>query len=55
MTLIAISKKNRKMIMKIKFYLLPLLFLTMHESMLAQKADIILTNGKIFASDTNTS
>ena len=52
-TLIATSKKNRKMIMKIKFYLLPLLFLTMHESMLAQKADIILTNGKIFTSDTN--
>ncbi len=39
--------------MKINFYLLPLLFLAMNGSILGQKADIILTNGKIFTSDTN--
>src|SRR5436189_2724065 len=38
--------------MKIKLSLLVIFSLVMQERMLAQKADIILTNGKIFTADT---
>ena len=38
--------------MKIKLALLLIFSVVMQEEILAQKADIILTNGKIFTSDT---